>query len=148
VDLKQIKKKIKESLPTISKLGSKNLRLVIELQTNDELIETFQRLEWKIPFIDEYTRAFDPIVHPISIRAVFDANEERARGIAMTMLCSNLRICKPVIEALGMGRKALRLQDWSKDKFQYEDVYYLKGKKLEPTPLLKMVYEMRIKKGF
>lgn len=143
MNLKEVAKEIKENVPKLNSIARKNLFNVVNLQTNDELMESLNRLELKDPYIDEYVRTMKPIVHPISVQAVFDANERQARGIAMTMLYASLRLCKPAIDACGMGKRVMRLPDWDKKKFKYEE-----GGMDKPTALLKIVYDIRIKKGF
>ena len=136
--------KIKSNLPPLSSEARTNLRKVIDFQTNDELIESLNRLKLKTPYIDEYMRTISSVVRPINVQAVFDRGERTARGIAMTMLYVTMRMCKPVIDALGMSKRTLRLPDWDKKKFSIIET----GDMDKETPLLKLVYEMRIKKGF
>lgn len=143
MNLKQIGNEIKKNVPKLNSISRKNLFDVVNLQTNDELMESLKRLELKDPYIDEYVRAMEPIVHPISVQAVFDANERVGRGIAMTMIYSSLRLCKPAIDACGMGKRTLRLPDWDPKKFKYEQ-----GGRELPTALLSIVYDIRMKKGF
>ena len=142
-DADQKKKDFRKNLPLLSKEARINLRKVVDLQTNDELIESLTRLDLEIPFIDEYMRTIEPFVRPISIRGVFDANERNGRGIAMVMLYMNFRLCKPAIDALGMTKRTIRLPDWDKKKFQYAE-----GDREKPTAILKIVYDIRIKKDF
>lgn len=132
-----------EGLPKLSKQGSINLRKVIEWQTNDELAETLSRLDVETPFIDEYMRTIAPIVRPISIKGVFDAGERNGRGIAMVMICTIIKLCHPAVDALNMSKRVLRLDDWEESKFQY-----IEGDRKNPTAILKIVYDIRIKKGF
>jgi len=143
MDLKQAGREIQKNIPKLSYISKKNLFNVVNLQTNDELMESLNRLELKEPFIDEYVRAMKPIVYPISIQGVFDANERTGRGIAMTMLYTSLRLCKPAIDACGMSKRTMRLPDWDPKKFKYEQ-----GGMEKPTALLSIVYDIRMKKGF
>jgi len=143
MNLKALGNEIKQNVPKLNDISSKNLFNVVKLQTNDELMESLNRLELKDPYIDEYVRTMNPIVHPISIQAVFDANARQARGIAMTMIYSSLRLCKPAIDACGMGKRVLRLRDWDPKKFKYDQ-----GGMEKPTALLSIVYDIRMKKGF
>ncbi len=142
---RKAKAAIGKNLPTLTAIARKNLFDVVNLQTNDELIESLTRLHLKTPYIDEYMRTIEPIVRPISIRGVFDAGERTGRGIAMTMLYSALLICKPVVDLCGMEKSTMRLPDWPINKWYYgenrDDVD-------EPSAVLKIVFEIRMKKGF
>lgn len=143
MNLRKQKQAIKKNIAPLSPEARKNLRLVIELQTNDELMESLTRLHLEQPFIDEYMRAFSPIVIPISILGVFNANERRARGMAMTMLCVSIKLCKPAIDAIGMTKRTIRLPDWDPSKFKYAE-----GDRSLPTAMVRIVYDIRMKKGF
>lgn len=140
---RESKAKIKKNLPALTTEGRKNLFNVVNLQTNDELIESLTRLHLKTPYIDEYMRTIAPIVRPISIRGVFDAGERTGRGIAMTMLYSMLMMCTPATDACRMSKSTYRLRDWSKEKWQYSE-----GSMDDPTAILKIVYDIRMKKDF
>ena len=140
---RESKAKIKKNLPALTVEGKKNLRQVVLWQTNDELIESLTRLHLKTPYIDEYMRTIEPVVRPISIQGVFDAGERNARGIAMTMLFCMLRLCNPATDALRMSKSTFRIKDWSKERFQYTE-----GSMDDPTAILKIVYDIRMKKDF
>ena len=121
---------------------------MVDLQTNDELIESLTRLEFKEPFIDEYMRTIEPIVRPISIRGVFDANERTGRGIAMTMVYTAIKLTQ--------NQDCMNMLGYSKSLFHSKtgeellagisslnDDLDLAG----PSAVAKIVYDMRMKKG-
>lgn len=140
---RKAKKEIGGNIPKLSKEAKSNLFKLIWWQTNDELIDSIDRLFLKTPFIDEYMRTMNVSIRPISIRGVFDSNEINAKGIAMTMLYCNFWINAESIKALGMSKSTFRLPDWDKSKFQYDE-----RAKDAPTALLQIVYDFRMKKGF
>ena len=148
MDLKQACREIQKNIPKLSYISKKNLFNVVNLQTNDELMESLNRLELKEPFIDEYVRAMKPIVYPISIQGVFDANERTGRGIAMTMVYSAIKLTQnqDCMNMLGYSKSLFHSktgEDLLSGVSSLTDDYDLAG----PSAVAKIVYDMRKKKG-